>query len=86
MSAGTARRKSQIPQINWQDKYIDKLSNDVDYIKKDLGAIKNAVVEMEARLIERIDANNKQTQNLVLAMIIGIGAMTIATAIALALR
>ena len=68
----TDNANPQQDSINWGEQYIIKLSRDMDELKG-----------MEARLTDRIDANNKQTQNLVLAMIIGIGAMTIAIAIAL---
>ncbi len=68
MAGGTHMRK----HVNWAEKYVERLASDMSELRG-----------MEARLTERIDANNKQTQNLVLAMIIGIGAMTIAIAIAL---
>lgn len=64
MEGGT---HSEQQSINWAEKYIEKLSNDMDSIKQDIRELK-----------ERIDANNKHSQNLVIAMIIGICAITIA--------
>ena len=68
MAGGTHMQE----HVNWAEKYVERLASDMSELRG-----------MEARLTERIDANNKQTQNLVLATIIGIGAMTIAIAIAL---
>ncbi len=65
--------------VNWAEKYVERLASDMDSIKQDMRELRG----METRLTERIEANNKQVQNLVLATIIGIGAMTIAIAIAL---
>ena len=72
MTSEAAIQENLHEPVNWAEKYIERLSKDMEELRG-----------MEARLTERIDANNKQTQNLVLAMIIGIGAMTIAIAIAL---
>jgi len=60
-----------VQEINWVEKYIDKLSRDMEEIRG-----------METRLTERINESNRHMQNLVLAMIIGIGAITIAIAVA----
>ena len=60
-----------VQEINWVEKYIDKLSKDMEEIRG-----------METRLTERINESNRHMQNLVLAMIIGIGAITIAIAVA----
>ncbi|MBO6178739.1 MAG: hypothetical protein J6O04_06175 [Selenomonadaceae bacterium] len=68
-----------------------RLTNKIDIFNQDLTAKINAVdlrltEKLEANnrhLTERIDSNNKQTQNLVIAMIIGIGAMTVAITMAL---
>ena len=86
--------------INWAEKYIEKLSRDMEDIRGmesringkfdtmqnkfdgKFDTMQNKINSMQMDLQGRIDANNKQTQNLVLAMIIGIGAMTIAIAIA----
>lgn len=66
-------------QVNWAEKYIENLSRDMEEIRGMEGRINSKIDNLQ----ERIDANGRQTQNLVLAMIIGIGAMTVAIAIAL---
>lgn len=66
-------------QVNWAEKYIEKLSRDMEEIRGMEGRINSKIDNLQ----ERIDANGRRTQNLVLAMTIGIGAMTIATALAL---
>ena len=75
MAGGTRMQE----HVNWAEKYVERLAIDMDSIKQDMRELRG----MEARLAERIEANNKQVQNLVLATIIGIGAMTIAIAMAL---
>ena len=64
--------------INWAEKYIEKLSRDMEDIRGMEERINSKFDNMQSDLQGRIDANGKQIQNLVLAMIIGIGAMTIA--------
>ncbi len=84
---------SEAAAINWQDKYIEKLGSDMDSMKRSIenlqnsmtnmqNSMQNSMTSMEARLIERIDAQGKQTQNLVLAMVLGIAAMTVAVVVA----
>ena len=69
--------------INWAEKYIEKLSRDMEDIRGMEERINSKFDNMQSDLQGRIDANGKQIQNLVLAMIIGIGAMTIAITLAL---
>lgn len=80
--------------INWAEKYIERLSRDmeelrgmesrlslkIDDVNKSLTA---RIDDVNKSLTERIDTNNKQTQNIVIAMIVGLGAMTVAITIAL---
>ena len=75
--AGGAHTPNQ--PINWAEKYIEKLSHDIEDIRGMEGRINSKIDNLQ----ERIDANGRQTQNLVLAMIIGIGAMTVAITLAL---
>ena len=95
--------------LNWQDKYIDKLSKDMDcisgmehrlmdYIDRSFAKLDNRIDKLELRmesmdikhnselrdvktnievLREKIEANNKHTQNLVTATIVGIGAISV---------
>ena len=87
--AGAMRENLNQP-INWVEKYIERLSRDMEELRGMEGRLtakieaNNAKIDnINQQLTERIDANNKQTQNLVLAMIIGIGAMTVAMTIAI---
>ena len=104
MAGGTHTQDMRQP-VNWAEKYIERLSRDMEELrgmearliaKIDANnaeineRIDTNIAKLDAKidannkeLTERIDANNKQTQNLVLAMIIGIGAMTLAITIAL---
>ncbi len=74
---------------NWQDKYIDKLSSDMDSIKQDIRELRG----METRLMSHIDGrmsedmreirasisdSNRHIQTLMFAIVIGIGAIVAA--------
>ena len=83
MAGGTNPQNLSQPPVHWEEKYIERLSRDMEGIRGMESRINSKIDNLQIDLQGRIDANNKQTQNLVLAMIIGIGAMTIAIAIAL---
>lgn len=69
--------------INWAEKYIDRLSRDMEELRGMESRLTAKIDGNNRELTARIDSNNKQLQNIVIAMIIGLGAMTVAITIAL---
>ena len=95
MAGGTQVLQNNSNQtINWAEKYIERLAKDMEELRGMEGRLTERIETVNKDLTERIDSvnkeltqridtSNKQTQNLVLATIIGIGAMTVAIAVAL---
>ena len=91
MAGGTAQGSQQ---VNWQDKYIDRLSQDMNGIREDMREIRGMETRMNARfdafneridtkfdsVNERIDALSSHMQSIATAAVIGIGAIIVTIA------
>ncbi len=88
MAGGT--HAGGLNEVNWLEKYIDRLSEDMKDIRGmetrmngRFDELNNRMNEMRDGLNNKIDENSRHINNLVLAMVVGVGVAIVSAVISL---
>lgn len=89
MAGGTHTQEQS--SINWAEKYIERLSQDMEQIRGMEGRLTGQIDDLNGRMNTMIDSfnnklddNTKHINNLVITMAIGVGVAVISAVIAIA--